>query len=110
MRVYVLHDLAELHLDPAAENLKAVIAGHSHRPMVEERAGVVYINPGSAGPRRFKLPVAVARLRIAAGEIEARVVELAGLLGLGRRDQRFAHSESGASAAPSSSPALVVGA
>jgi len=74
--LYVLHDLAELDLDPAAEKLKAVIAGHSHRPKIEERAGVIYLNPGSAGPRRFKLPVAVARLRIVAREVEAEVVEL----------------------------------
>jgi uncharacterized protein len=76
LSMYVLHDLAELDLDPAAAHFKAVIAGHSHRPRVEERAGVLYVNPGSAGPRRFKLPVAVARMRIAAGEIEAEVVEL----------------------------------
>lgn len=74
--LYVLHDLAELDLDPVAASFKAVIAGHSHHPKIETRAGVTYLNPGSAGPRRFKLPVAVARLRIIAGEIEAEIVEL----------------------------------
>jgi putative phosphoesterase len=76
VRVYVLHDLARLDLDPAAADFKAVIAGHSHHPRIEERGGVLYLNPGSAGPRRFKLPVAVARLRIDAGEVDAEVVEL----------------------------------
>ena len=74
--LYVLHDLAELDLDPATADFKAVIAGHSHRPKVERRAGVVYLNPGSAGPRRFKLPVAVARLRVVAHEVEAEIIEL----------------------------------
>ncbi|HET7607813.1 MAG TPA: metallophosphoesterase family protein, partial [Gammaproteobacteria bacterium] len=55
--LYVLHDLNELELDPAAAGFAAVISGHSHRPRIERREGVLYLNPGSAGPRRFKLPV-----------------------------------------------------
>ncbi len=74
--LYVLHDLAALDLDPAAAGFKAVIAGHSHRPKVEKRAGVVYVNPGSAGPRRFKLPVSLARVRIRVHEVEAEIIEL----------------------------------
>ena len=74
--LYVLHDLAALDLDPVAASFKAVIAGHSHHPKIEKRAGVTYLNPGSAGPRRFKLPIAVARMRIVANEIEAQIVEL----------------------------------
>lgn len=74
--LYVLHDLAELDLDPTAAGFKAVIAGHSHRPKVEKRAGVVYLNPGSAGPRRFKLPVALAQVRIVAHDVEAKIIEL----------------------------------
>lgn len=74
--LYVLHDLAELDLDPAAVEFKVVIAGHSHRPKIERRGGVIYLNPGSAGPRRFKLPVALARLRVAAHEVEAEILEL----------------------------------
>ena len=66
-RIYVLHDVKELDLDPAAEGFAAVIAGHSHRPAVEVREGVLYVNPGSAGPRRFSLPVAVGFLEIAPG-------------------------------------------
>ena len=60
--VYVLHDIQELDLDPAAAGIQIVVSGHSHQPKRSERSGVLYINPGSAGPRRFRLPVAVARL------------------------------------------------
>lgn len=65
-RIFVLHDLKELTIDPAAEGMHVVVCGHSHRPKQEVRGGVLYVNPGSAGPRRFKLPIAVARLEIAA--------------------------------------------
>ena len=67
--LYVLHDVHELDLDPRAAGFAAVIAGHSHRPRQEERDGVLYLNPGSAGPRRFKLPVSLARLTIARGRL-----------------------------------------
>jgi len=62
--LYVIHDLMNLDLDPAAGGFKAVISGHSHRPTMKEKNGVLYVNPGSAGPRRFTLPVSVALLRI----------------------------------------------
>jgi len=74
--IYVLHDLAELDLDPAAAGFRVVVSGHSHRPSLEEREGVLYVNPGSSGPRRFRLPVAVAELRVAGTSVEARWVEL----------------------------------
>jgi len=74
--VYVLHDLGALDLDPAAAGLAAVISGHSHQPRIERRQGVLYLNPGSAGPRRFKLPVSVAQLTVQAGQLEAEVVRL----------------------------------
>ena len=75
--LYVLHDLHELDLDPGAAGFAAVIAGHSHRPLIEERKGILFLNPGSAGPRRFTLPVALARLRVAAkGKIAAETVVL----------------------------------
>jgi len=61
---YVLHDLGELDLDPAAAGFAVVVSGHSHRPQVATRDGVLYVNPGSAGPRRFKLPVTVAFMEI----------------------------------------------
>lgn len=74
--LYVLHDLNELDLDPAAGGFAAVIAGHSHRPKMEEKGGVLFVNPGSAGPRRFSLPIAVARLRVSARGITAETVLL----------------------------------
>jgi uncharacterized protein len=61
-RIYVLHDLQQLDLDPAAAQLHIVVSGHSHKASRAERAGVLYLNPGSAGPRRFRLPITVARL------------------------------------------------
>jgi uncharacterized protein len=75
--LYVLHNVNDLDLDPAAAGFQAVISGHSHRPRIEDRKGVLFVNPGSAGPRRFQLPVAVARLRVlGAKKVEAEVVEL----------------------------------
>ena len=74
--LYVLHDLHELDLDPRAAGFDAVIAGHSHQPRVERRDGVLYLNPGSAGPRRFRLPVCVARLSLNARRLDARIVTL----------------------------------
>ena len=72
----LLHDVGALEVDPPAMGFKAVITGHSHQPKLERRSGVLYLNPGSAGPRRFKLPVSVARIRVHAGRIEAELVEL----------------------------------
>ena len=65
-RIFVLHDLKQLDLDPATAGFHIVVSGHSHKPGRSESAGVLYINPGSAGPRRFKLPVTVARLDVGA--------------------------------------------
>jgi putative phosphoesterase len=64
--IYVLHDLHELDLDPPTSGIQIVVSGHSHQPSHTEKSGVMYINPGSAGPRRFRLPVTVARLDLAA--------------------------------------------
>jgi putative phosphoesterase len=74
--IYVLHDVQMLDLDPAAAGFRAVISGHSHRPLAEERQGVLYLNPGSAGPRRFTLPIAVARLRVGGTALDADICEL----------------------------------
>ena len=74
--IYVLHDLAQLDIEPAAADVRVVVSGHSHRPRIDERGGVLYVNPGSAGPRRFKLPIAVAELLIDRGAITPRIVEL----------------------------------
>ena len=74
--LYVLHDLNELDLDPAAAGFRVVVSGHSHRPSSRWRDEVLYVNPGSAGPRRFSLPVAVGRLTMDQENIEAELVEL----------------------------------
>jgi uncharacterized protein len=74
--IYMLHDLADLDLDPVAAGFRVVITGHSHKPAVEERDGVLYLNPGSAGPRRFKLPVSLALVELAGSTVTARIVEL----------------------------------
>jgi putative phosphoesterase len=71
--LYVLHDLHELDLDPAAAGFRMVISGHSHRPEISHRGEVLYLNPGSAGPRRFKLPVSLALLEVRGGEPAARI-------------------------------------
>jgi putative phosphoesterase len=74
--IYVIHDIAELDLDPAAAGFRVVVAGHSHKPAVYDQGGVLYVNPGSAGPRRFKLPISVAEIIVAGGTVRARVEEL----------------------------------
>jgi putative phosphoesterase len=76
VHLYVLHELGALDLDPTAAGFAAVISGHSHQPLMREKDGVLYVNPGSAGPRRFKLPVTVGRLTIADGRVTAEIVEL----------------------------------
>src|SRR5690606_38176400 len=75
--LYVIHDLAELDLDPVAAGVQAVITGHSHKPAASRREGVLFVNPGSAGPRRFRLPISVGELRVQPdGALEPRLVEL----------------------------------
>lgn len=74
--IYLLHDIADLDIDPAAARFSAVITGHSHKPLIERRDGVLYLNPGSAGPRRFRLPIAVAHLHVTQDALEAKIVEL----------------------------------
>jgi putative phosphoesterase len=74
--IFVVHDIKDLTVDPAAAGYRVVISGHSHRPSVLRRNGVLFLNPGSAGPRRFKLPVALARLRIKGSSITTRITKL----------------------------------
>lgn len=74
--IRVVHDIAELDLDPVAAGVNVVVSGHSHKPGIEWRDQVLFINPGSAGPRRFKLPVTVATLTISGIDISPRIVEL----------------------------------
>jgi putative phosphoesterase len=73
---YVLHNLAELDLDPAAAGIDVVVSGHSHRPKIEAVDGVLYLNPGSAGPRRFSLPIALATLDLSEGAIRPSILEV----------------------------------
>lgn len=74
--VYVLHDLGELDLVPEAAGFKVVVSGHSHHPSVQERNGVLFVNPGSAGPRRFRLPIGIAFLHVQGASVEAELVPL----------------------------------
>lgn len=76
LRFFVLHDIAQLELDPAAAGFAAVVFGHSHRPSIATRDGVLLLNPGSAGPRRFKLPVTVARVRVRGRRLHPEIVQL----------------------------------
>jgi len=73
--IYVLHNLAELEVERAGK-YNVVVSGHSHKPKVEERDGVLYVNPGSAGPRRFTLPIALGELQISGNKARARIKEL----------------------------------
>ena len=75
-RIYVIHNVKELDCDPIARGIQVVISGHSHKPSVVKRDGVLYVNPGSAGPRRFKLPISVARLFVRADTTAAEIIEL----------------------------------
>jgi putative phosphoesterase len=76
LHLYIIHDLNTLDLDPLRAGFAAVISGHSHRPGLEVRDNVLYFNPGSAGPRRFKLPVSVGRLEIENGKVIGKILEV----------------------------------
>ena len=74
--IYMLHDANALDLDPVAAGIQVVVSGHSHQPRIEWRKNVLYFNPGSAGPRRFSLPVTIAHLELTAGKAHARLIEI----------------------------------
>jgi uncharacterized protein len=74
--IYMLHALKEIDVSPAGV-FQVVVSGHSHKPVIEERRGVLYVNPGSAGPRRFKLPISLAHLTIENDKVKAKIIELA---------------------------------
>ena len=74
---YVLHDISQLDLDPPTAGFAAVVYGHSHRPSIVTRDGVLFLNPGSAGPRRFDLPISLAQVRVRGREVEAKILEIA---------------------------------
>jgi len=75
-KLFLIHDVNDLDFDPSERGVAVVISGHSHKPSIVECDGVLFFNPGSAGPRRFNLPVVVGKLRIADGKLRAEVVEL----------------------------------
>jgi uncharacterized protein len=75
--LYAIHNLEELDIDPGAAGVRVVVSGHSHKPKVEEREGILYVNPGSCGPRRFKLPICAGEISVAGTAVEARIVDLA---------------------------------
>jgi putative phosphoesterase len=75
--LYAIHDLAAIDIAPRAAGVQVVVSGHSHQPSIRRDDGVLYVNPGSAGPRRFKLPISVGELTIDGAEVAARTVELA---------------------------------
>lgn len=74
--IYALHDLALLDIDPAGAGVGVVVTGHSHKPLIEEREGVLYVNPGSAGPRRFTLPISAGELIVDGAQVRARIEHL----------------------------------
>ncbi len=76
LSLHVLHDLKQLDIDPLAAGIDVVIAGHSHKPKVERRDGVLYVNPGSAGPRRFSLPISLALLELNDGDAQVELISL----------------------------------
>lgn len=74
--IYVIHDLKELDIDPLSAGVQVVVSGHSHMPVVDQRGDVLFVNPGSAGPRRFKLPITVAELLVDGASVQARILPL----------------------------------
>jgi len=74
--IYLVHSITDLDIHPAAAGISAVVSGHSHKPSIEARDGVLYLNPGSAGPRRFNLPITVALMTVDEARIQARIIDL----------------------------------
>jgi putative phosphoesterase len=77
VEVYIIHNVHDLDFNPAVAGFRVVVSGHSHMPSIAEKSGIMYLNPGSAGPRRFKLPIAVARLKIDGASARAEIITLA---------------------------------
>jgi uncharacterized protein len=75
-KLYVIHNVHDLGFEPARQKFRAVISGHSHKPSVTEKEGVLFVNPGSPGPRRFKLPVAVGKIWVEGADVRAQIIEL----------------------------------
>ena len=76
LKLYVIHNVKELSFDPAARGFGVVISGHSHKPMIQTKDNVLFVNPGSAGPQRFKLPICVGKLLVQGETVDAEIIEL----------------------------------
>ena len=76
LKLYVIHNVEELSFDPAARGFRVVISGHSHKPVMQTKDNVLFVNPGSAGPRRFKLPICVGKLLVQGETVDAEIIEL----------------------------------
>ena len=74
--IYVIHDVSQLDIEPHAAGVQVIVSGHSHKPLIELRDGILYINPGSCGPRRFNLPLSVGEIRVDGAKVRARTIEL----------------------------------
>jgi putative phosphoesterase len=77
LKLYVIHNVKELSFDPAGRGFRVVISGHSHKPVIQTKDNVLFVNPGSAGPRRFKLPICVGKLLVQGETVDAEIIELA---------------------------------
>jgi putative phosphoesterase len=73
--IYVIHDISQLAIEPHAAGVQVIVSGHSHKPLIEQRNGILYINPGSCGPRRFKLPISVGEMLVDGTKVRARTLE-----------------------------------
>ena len=76
LKLYVIHNVKELSFDPAGRGFRVVISGHSHKPVIQTKDNVLFVNPGSAGPRRFKLPICVGKLIVQGETVDAEIIEL----------------------------------
>lgn len=76
LRIYVLHNIQEINLDPASSGYDIVVSGHSHKASIQNKSGVLYLNPGSAGKRRFKLPITLAKIEVSTNGVVAQIIEL----------------------------------
>ena len=76
IKIQVIHNVNELEADPSHDGFRAIVSGHSHKPGLVTRDGILFINPGSAGPRRFRLPIAIGKLWIEQGKVEAKIIEI----------------------------------
>lgn len=73
--IYVIHDISHLDIEPHAAGVQVIVSGHSHKPLIEQRDGILYINPGSCGPRRFKLPITLGEILVEGTQVKARTLE-----------------------------------